>query len=236
MTSLVAASLLFIVIHLLVSGTTLRDRIVGAIGDRPYSVLFSVTSLIAVVWMCIAYNGAVVSAENVFYWQAPVGLLHSGSIILLVAFLFAVVGIATPSPTAVGGEHLLEKADAAQGILRITRHPFLWSIVVWAAFHAGVNGDRASQVFFGAFFLVALAGTFSIDGKRTRKLGALYDTYKQQTSNVPFAAILSRRNRLALREIKWWLVLAAIAAWAIVLYGHFWLFGVSPFPGGWTPY
>jgi|TARA_R110002073_G_scaffold42518_2_gene118978 hypothetical protein len=111
MTHLVMAAALFFGIHIFVSGTKLRDAIVGMIGELPYKGLFAVTSLGAIVWMAMSYNAAVVSAENSILWQAPLGLLHSGGLIILVATLFAVIGVTAPSATTDGGDKAVAEAD-----------------------------------------------------------------------------------------------------------------------------
>src|SRR5664280_2292421 len=51
---LIAAAIVFLAIHFLVSGTRLRDAITGAIGERPYMGLFALASLAAIVWLCWA--------------------------------------------------------------------------------------------------------------------------------------------------------------------------------------
>jgi len=234
MTSLIAAALFFLGIHILVSGTPLRGRIVAAIGENAYMGLFSLGSLAGIVWLCMAYNAAYAS-DNFLLWSAPVWLTHLGGILMLIAFLFAVVGITTPNPTAVQADGLLEKPDAVSGMLRITRHPFLCGVALWALFHLAANGDIASLVFFGAFALLSLVGPFLIDAKRKAKLGDKWAAFAGVTSVVPFAAILSGRNTLAIREIALWRIVLAIALWAALLYGHLWLFGVSPIPG-WQAY
>ena len=48
------------------------------------------------------------------------------------AFELVAIGLTTPSPTATGGESLLRSADPAKGILRVTRHPFLWGVALWS--------------------------------------------------------------------------------------------------------
>src|SRR3990170_939723 len=135
MTNLLIACLLFATIHLFVSGTRVRDALVGVVGDGLYRGVFALASLAALVWMIVAYGQAWQSAENITYWVAPLWLLHAGSPIVLIALLFLVVGIATPNPTSVGGEAMSGEKLHAQGIVRITRHPFLWGIAIWAAFH-----------------------------------------------------------------------------------------------------
>lgn len=233
MTMLIVAAAAFLALHLLIAGTRLRDAIVGAIGERPYMGLFSLASLGGIVWLAISYNRATETGSELLWHLGP-GVSHLGIIVVGLAFLIGVSGLTTPNPTALGQE----SAAAAEptGVLRITRHPFLWGAALWAAFHLLANGDAASVVFFGTFLVLAVAGTYSIDAKRARKMGAAWAPFANRTSNVPFAAILSGRNSFKLGELLSWRQAAAIAAFVVVLFLHAWAFGVSPFPGGWVPF
>jgi uncharacterized membrane protein len=234
MINLAAAAIFFLAIHLLISGTSLRGKLTGAIGENVYMGLFSLASIGGIVWLCMAYN-ATNDIPNRLYWVAPVGLVHSAPLIMIIAFLFALIGLTTPNPTSVKAEGLLDKPDAVKGMLRITRHPFLWAVILWSALHIGLNGDRASIIFFGTFLLLAALGTLSIDSKRKAALGDKWKAFASQTSNLPFAAIIAGRNRLGLGELGWWRILLGLVAFGAVFYGHLYLFGVSPVPG-WQPY
>jgi len=236
MTQLIAAAVLFFSIHILISGTRVRDVLVSAISEKAYMALFSLTSLGAIVWLAMSYNATVGSAENVLYWQAPLGLLHSGGLVMVVASFFAVAGLTSPGPSGAGGDVAVAQsdnpADLVKGIHAVTRHPFLWGAVIWSAFHLGANGDRASQVFFGTFFLVSLLGTFSIDAKRKRALGEKWDAYAGASSNIPFVALMQGRASFSLSELGWWRIVAALFVFGGLFVGHEWLFGVSPAPVG----
>jgi len=115
-------------------------------------------------------------------------------------------------------------------MLRITRHPFLWGVAIWAIGHLIVNGDPASMVLFGTMLVLALFGTASIDAKRRRALGPKWDAFAAQTSNAPFGAIASGRQKLSLGEVGWWRILLAIAVWALLAWAHPFLFGVGALP------
>lgn len=234
MLNLWAAAGAFLALHLAIAGTRARDRIVGAIGERAYLGLFSLASIGGIVWLCMAYKAAQMEPDWL-YWVAPEWLVHLAPPVMIVAFLFAVVGLTTPNPTAAMAEGLLDKPDTIRGMLRITRHPFLWGAMIWAALHIAVNGDKASIIFFGTFLVLAALGTLSIDEKRKRKVGEKWAGFAAATSNLPFAAIVAGRNRLRLGELGWWRILAALIAFGGIFYGHLWLFGVSPVPG-WQPY
>lgn len=225
MISLTLAALAFIGIHLGVSGTLLRDRLVSRIGLRGYMVAFSVASVAAIVWLVSAYQAAAyVPTWGQLEWWKPFAIA-----LMLPAFLLVVIGLTTPNPTSVAQEGLVDRPP--QGIVRITRHPFLVGVAIWSGVHLIGNGDVASLLFFAALVVVAAAGTVSIDAKRRRVLGAkAWDVFASRTSIVPFAAILSGRNSLVAREMGWWRPAAGFAAYALMLGGHAHIVGVSPWP------
>ena len=219
MLNLCAASLYFLLIHFGVSGTRLRQALVARLGEGLYRGAFSLASLVGLAWMIRAYAHAPV----VPLWGPLPGLRFAAYVLVFVAFLFIVIGLATPSPTAVGMEAKLARgADAARGMLRITRHPFLSGVALWALVHLVVTNHLASLVLFGSLLVLAIGGTASIDAKRRRAFGAQWSGFSGATSVVPFAAIASGRNRLgpALREIGPWRPLAAVVVYAAVFYLH----------------
>ncbi|MGB6085182.1 NnrU family protein, partial [Parvibaculum sp.] len=170
------AAAFFLAVHLLVAGTSLRGKIVGAIGENAWLATFSVVSLVGIGWLAWSFNQAVLG-PNHLYWAAPLWALHLSPLVILLAALFVVIGITTPNPTAVGAEALAEKPETVKGMLRITRHPFLWGVAIWALWHLLINGDQASIIFFGTFALLSILGTFSIDKKKRLKLGAAWNDF-----------------------------------------------------------
>lgn len=235
MTMLIAAAAFFLAIHFLVSGTPLRDVIVGAIGERPYLGAFSLVSVAAIIWLVMSYNAASAAGGEI-WWDLGAGVRHLGIFVVVIAFLFVMSGILTKNPAALGEEGSAANENVVTGILRITRHPFLWGTAIWAAFHVAANGDAPSVIFFGTFLVLAVIGTYLIDAKRARKMGAAWQGFAAKTSNVPFAAIIAGRNALKVGEILTWRQVVALGVFLLFLFIHAWAFGASPFPGGWVPF
>lgn len=226
MVALACAAVFFVGIHLVISGTSLRGVLVTRLGAGGFQGLFSLLSLGGLTWMCMAYG----AAPTIEVW-GPVDVFRPAAMVLMiVAALLAVLGLTTPSPTAAGGEGQLDADEPATGILRISRHPFLWGVVLWTATHLILNGDGASLVLFGALLVLALIGPRSIDAKRHARFGEKWDRFAAVTSSVPFAAILAGRNELRLGELGAWRIALAFVVYASVLGAHAWLFGASPFP------
>lgn len=220
MGSLLAACVFFLFIHFAVSGTRWRDALVARLGEGPYSGLFSLVSLAAILWMAHAYS----HAPAIELWGLLLSLRPIAFAVVFVGVLLVVIGLSSPNPTSVGMEgRVAEGAAAARGITRITRHPFLWGVTLWAFAHLVVNGDLASLILFGSLLLNALPGTAVIDAKLRRRFGPAWQAFAASTSNVPFAAIAAGRNQLgpALREIGLVRPLIAVA----VYLGIFWLHG-----------
>ena len=223
MFELIVACAFFLGIHLGISGNPrIRSALVNRWGQRIYLAAFATASLIGLVWMSHAYA----TASQISLWGQLLFLKPVASPAVLIAFLFIVAGRTARNPTIVGQGQLLNKGVETKGIVRITRHPMMWGLALWALTHLIVNGDLASLIFFGSIMLLALLGTRSIDAKRRLVHGEAWRTFESSTSNIPFRAILQGRNRLVVSEIGWSAPFAALVLFLVFLVLHPWLFGV----------
>ncbi|HET7541816.1 MAG TPA: NnrU family protein [Polyangiaceae bacterium] len=221
---LALASFAWFAIHAFVAGSELRWWLVQRIGQRAFSVFFSLLSLTTLLFLVDTYR----KAQFYPLWFPP-RVIHFLPLLVMPFSLTLLVGaFSVPNPTAVGAEKVLERTDAARGVLRITRHPFLWAVTLWSGAHLLVTGHVAAILFFGSLLLTALRGTSSIDEKRRRTNKAEFTRYLAVTSNVPFAAIIQGKNRFVLKELWVPLVIAALLM-AVLLHVHLSLFGRSPF-------
>ena len=221
---LALASFVWFAIHVFVAGSELRWWLVQRMGQRGFSAFFSLLSLASLLFLIDAYR----KAQFYPLWFPP-RIIHFLPLAVMPFALVLLVGaFSVPNPTAVGAEKVLERTDAARGVLRITRHPFLWATALWSGAHLLVTGHVAAILFFGTLLLTALRGTSSIDEKRRRTNKAEFTRYLAVTSNVPFSAIIQGKNRLVLSELWVPLVIAALLM-AVLLHMHQRLFGFSPF-------
>jgi uncharacterized membrane protein len=220
---LALATLVFLATHF-VSSTPLRGSLVEAMGERAFVGAYSLVSFVTIGWMVWAY----LRAPYQPLWQVP-GVKLWPLVVMPFALVLVAAGVMTRNPSAVGQAAALKSEDPARGILRVTRHPVMWGIALWAAVHLAARGDVASLVFFGGFLVLALAGTALIDARKNDTLGEEWARFAAVTSNVPFSAIVEGRNRFSASEIGARRVLAGLAVYGIVLAAHPWLFGVRAY-------
>jgi uncharacterized membrane protein len=220
--SLTLAALVWFGIHAGIAGSPLRKVLVTQLGEARFRGAFSLLSLCSLTWLIWAYQAAPVQP----LWPVPGALAWLPLVLVPFAFMLLVGAFAVPNATSVGGEKALEQARPVRGVLRLTRHPFLWAVFLWALAHLAATSSLSALLFFGSHALTALVGTFDIDRKRARQLGDRWWSYVDRTSNVPFAAILAGRNRLALDELGV-PALGAIVLTALTLHFHLMAFGAD---------
>jgi uncharacterized membrane protein len=218
---LAVATLAFVVTHF-VSSTPLRGAVAGAIGEKAWLGLYSLAAFATIGWMAWAYGKAPLQP----LWP---GLRLLPLLVMPVALVLLVGGVLGRNPTAVMQERALRSSEPARGMIRVTRHPLMWSFMLWSAAHVLARGDVASLVFFGGFFVVAALGTVLIDARKRASLGEDWRRFAAVTSNLPFGAIAAGRNRFVVAEIGWRVVVVAAVAYVALVAAHSTVFGARPY-------
>jgi uncharacterized membrane protein len=214
--SLVIAGVAFCGSHTLLSSTRLRGSLRDQIGEQGYLFIYSLTALVTFAWFVVAYCRAPV----IPVWSPPAWTALVPVSVMPLATLLLVAGYSTPNPTAVGMERSARADDPAPGIMRVTRHPVMWAVGLWALSHLAANGDLCSVWFFSVMAALALGGTVLIDRKKQLALGSHWQRLAAITSNVPFAALLTGRTRLRWRDIGILRPLTALLLYAVLYLAH----------------
>jgi len=205
----------WILIHRLISGGPLRSWLVASIGEWPYRVSFALLSIVCLAGLANAYA----NVKPIGIATAP-WLVAVVAIIQLFAALLVIAGLSTRNPTTAAMGEAAGEPDIVRGMVRVTRHPFLWGILLWSASHLLVRHDPAALLFFGSIGVVAAMGMWSIDRKRRLALGAAWLDFSRKTSLVPFFAIAAGRQPFIFSEIGPWRMAAAFTLWFAMLWLH----------------
>jgi uncharacterized membrane protein len=222
MTSMSLAALFWLGLHLVVAGP-LRSALVGKLGERYFFWMFSLLTIAGLSWFVVAYR----MAPYVPLWPTIPALGWLVFVLVFLAFLLTVLGGGPMNPTSTRPSRMIDNKLPVYGITRVTRHPRLCGVSLWAIGHLLINGHLAAFLMFGSLLVTTLNGMVSIDRKRRRALGAVWDEFEARTSRLPFAAIIAGRTRFELAEFQFWQVALAVAFFAGVIWLHG-IIGPSP--------
>jgi uncharacterized membrane protein len=210
--------------HLVLSSASMRPRLIARLGDGPFRGLYSLSVLawfIALVWVFARHKHAGPVLWNTIGPPAIAELLNL--LLMMLAFAVLVAGL-LPSQVAPSSMTSTAERATAHGVLRITRHPFNAAVGVFGFAHLLVNGAAGDVLFFGGFPLFAWIGSRHQDARLARTKPG-YRELMAETSIVPFAAVLTGRQRLVPRELPWSGFAGGVVLTLVVQHWHSTLFG-----------
>lgn len=226
MQTLLITIAVFIVFHIVPAIGPVRSGLIATIGKAPYIVGYSMISLGLLGWVGIAYS----EAEYIELWQqaewmrwVPVFVMYPACVLLVGTLVHA-------NPLSVGVRGASYNPEKP-GIVSVTRHPLMWSLVFWSTAHIVPNGDAASLVMFGLFTALGLFGPLSLDAKARRQLGAeRWAELAGPTSNVPFLAIVRGRTPADWGNVLCQPTIGGMVLYAVLMGAHPFVIGASPLP------
>lgn len=215
--------LVFGATHTALSHPPVRDRLVARLGDRGFLGFYSLVAFatfVPLVWAFFAGRTATVVPLPLL---APLPGVHWITMALMfVALQLIVLGVANPSPLS---ELMARGAVGATGALRITRHPLFMGVGLAGAAHLLVNPAPIDRAFFGGMVVYTLVGCAHQDWRKRRAGEPALARLFEETSFLPFVAILSGRNRLVVSELRPGIVFVAAALYLLIFFVHHRLFG-----------
>lgn len=210
----------FFLTHSVPIRSPLRPWLVARLGRRGFGVAYSALSLAALAWLI----GATGRAPFVPLWPWAPWQLHLTLVAMLPVCLLIALALGRPNPFSFGGARNQDFDPARPGVVRLTRHPLLVALAVWAFAHIVPNGDLAHVILFATFGVFALFGRRLVDIRKRREMGenwARLDAARKAAALLP-----PPRSWRGL-----WLRLALGTGLYLTLIAlHPWLFGVSPLP------
>ena len=148
---LILGLVLFLGVHALSAQRDLRAKLIAAIGEGPYKILYSLVSIAGIA--VIAWGFSVYRVTDwIQVWSPPKAMKHiTEGLMLPAAILFV--------------------ASYLRGKIYLTlKHPMLAAVKLWAFAHLLANGDLGSIILFGSFLAWAVYDRISL--KRRKDAGA----------------------------------------------------------------
>jgi uncharacterized membrane protein len=187
---LLFSAIAFVGLHFLLSHP-LRAPLVRAMGEKLFQGLYSLLALITFAAMIYFYR--IIGREPPLWDAGQAGWIVGTLLMWLASILF--VGSFVKNPALVGAPG---PRGGPSGVLRITRHPMMWSFAIWAAVHLMLLAQPKSLVFDGAIIILALFGAAAQDRKKSGQMGEDWHDWTAQTAFVPFTRGLAYPGTIVL--------------------------------------
>lgn len=208
----------FLMTHSLPLRPTVRPWFQARLGRLGFSVAYSALSLGVLIWLI----GASGRAPFVPLWDTAPWQSHVPLVVMLPVCVIIALAIGRPNPFSFGGSRNDAFDPARAGIIRVTRHPLLLALSMWALAHMVPNGDLAHVLLFGFFGGFAMFGQRLVDRRRQREMGGSWQSLNAKVTE----------RFLNIKPMSWsgfWARLAlGCALYLLLIWVHPLLFGVSP--------
>ena len=170
----------FLLSHIIPVRPPVRPWLIERLGKCAYFTAYSLLSLAILGWL-------IVSAARTPYVEVipPLPALRWVPLLVMpIVCLLAVAGMAIRNPFSFGGLGQAPFDPERPGILRLSRHPILLALLLWALAHLLANGSLAHVVLFGLFAGFAGLGMALIDRRKAREMGAGLDRLAKNTARL----------------------------------------------------
>ena len=206
LTVLIAASIAFVGTHFVLSHP-LRAPLVNVLGATGFMLVYSLVAFATLGWMAHAFGqvqGSELGGSGTAGWVIATLLTLPAMLLLLGSF------IRNPALPAPGAKEAARREPA--GAFRITRHPMMWGIALWAISHIVIWWSWRTNVVALALLILALVRSQLQDGKKREQMGEAWAAWEAKTSFWPRWSAMPSAGAL--------LWLAAILGWLAATYAH----------------
>lgn len=177
--NLIAANIAFVGSHFAMSHP-LRAPLVKALGAGGFQGAYTVVSFATLAWVYFAFVAA-----------PPADLPGSGEIGWIIATLLTWPAMVLLASSFIGNPALPTPMAEAQtraepkGALRVTRHPMMWGVGLWAVSHMVLFWSTRTMVTALAMGILALVGARFQDAKKEVLMGEAWAEWESKTSYWP---------------------------------------------------
>jgi len=209
--------------HVVLSSVPVRTALIGKLGNQGFKGLYSVVAFatfVPLVYVFFTNKGA----GAMLFRPAP-SMVLATEILMFLAFMVMAQAMATPNPMATAAEMSGVYPDKARGIQRVTRHPANLAFALFGIAHMLSNLHVGDWIFFGGFLVFGIVSAMHQDRRTLAGGREEIVAFQADTSAVPFVAIITGKQRLALGEYSKGALAIGVVLAAVLWYFHANLFG-----------
>lgn len=206
---LLIASIAFIGTHFLLSHP-LRAPLIGALGEKRFLGIYSLVAFITLGLMIAAFHNAPARTEPL--WSGYDEVSWTIASLLTILALVLLLGSFRGNPALPSPDAKPTFSREPHGVFRVTRHPMMWSIGLWAIAHILIMPTGRTLIFAGGLGILALLGSHFQDRKKRASIGADWREWESKTSFWP--------RWLQFPYAGWGHWIGAIVLWLAITWAH----------------
>lgn len=210
--TLAAANAAFVGSHFAMSHP-LRAPMVKALGAGGFTLAYTAVSFATLGWVAHAFAlapGADLPGSGEAGWIAA-SVLTWLAMVLLAGSLIGNPALPTPMAET-------QARAEPKGVFRVTRHPMMWGIGLWAASHLILFWSTRTMITALAMGTLALVGARLQDGKKAALMGEAWGEWSGKTAYWPRLGALPRVGAVPLA--------LGTALWLAGTWLHLWQAGI----------
>jgi uncharacterized membrane protein len=217
---------LFLGTHFAISSATVRPRLINAVGEQPYLGIYSLVAFATFGPLLYEFAYHKHAGPLLWYLRTNTPLRWFAWLLMLTALILFVASLINPNPGGLGAPRA--SSSDPHGVLKITRHPGFVAFTIFGLAHMLMNGWAGDAIFFGTFPALGILGGLHQDARKIRDLGEPYRNFKAKTSFVPFAALISGRDRWNRADMPWTAIGVGTVLTIAIVALHPTIFGGNP--------
>jgi uncharacterized membrane protein len=216
---------LFLVSHLVISSSAVRDRLIAAVGEQPYRGIYSIVAFATLGPLIYEFARNKHAGPLLWYLRADAPMRWIAWTLMLAALILFVGSFINPNPAGMAPS---AGGSEPRGTLKITRHPSFVAFSLFGIAHMLMNGWAGDVIFFGMFPALGIIGGMHQDQRKIRELGDRYRELVAKTSFLPFAALIGGRVRWTGDDMPWAAIGAGLVLTVALVALHPTIFGGHP--------
>jgi len=210
---LLVATCAFVASHFIMSGP-LRGALTSKFGAQAFLLFYSFVSIGTLAWAIVVFDRTDAGAA---LWDGMHPLSwFLASVLTVVATAFLLPSFAR-NPALPGKNAAGLGTVIPSGVFKITRHPMMWGIALWALGHVIAAPTGRSIVLMAGMIVLALLGSHFQDKRKGAWNKREYGPWLRRTSFWP------RFEHFGAIGVIW---IIAFLVWFLITWAHYQFFGV----------
>lgn len=210
---LAAATLGFVFTHFAMSGV-FRPALVSLVGAQGFLLFYSLVSLATFAWVIVAFDRA---DDGVALWNGMTAVPWTIASLLTITAMTLLIPSFAGNPALPGKKLAGLGTVVPAGVYRVTRHPMMWGIALWAIGHIVAAPSMRVLILMSGLIVLALLGSHFQDVRKHAQNQREVSAWQRRTSFWP------QWRELTALKTMWSL---ALLVWFIATWVHYHLFGI----------